>query len=146
MSTQLSFSRNPAASLQNILGIFFGSKLLDIVVGSNGENIRIDLDTRSANNKEIKTPIIRVVLLGNPSLHYSSYTETTAVRRKISDPDLILSNELELQGAIASGPHTLVLFCRSSQAIAAGELHLSFTNFTLYDEEYGWLDITSFIT
>ncbi|QMU28547.1 hypothetical protein [Adhaeribacter radiodurans] len=95
------------------------------------------MDISTTTNQEIKTAIIRVVLTGNPTLFYTSYTETSAARRKVTDPVTILSSEPELLGAIASGPHTLVLFCRSRHIIAAGELHLSFTNFNLYDEDYG---------
>ncbi len=145
MKVELSFSKNPAGSLQNLLEIFIGSRLLDIVLSSGKENIRLDLDTTSALNQEIKPQIVRIVLNGYPDFYYSSYTETTAIRRRISDPATILQNELELQGAIASGPQTLILFCRSNQAIAAGELHLTFTHYKLYDEDYGWMDLTKLV-
>ncbi len=89
--------------------------------------------------------IIRLVLTGNPQVYFLSYLQVAAQRERITEPKLILENNLLVQGVAAPEKQKIILYGGSPNQVAAGELHLSFSSFTLYDEHYGKLDPIRFI-
>ena len=128
---------NPVNSLQSLLELLTGSQLTDLVTSSDRSTIRLDWQLPSAINSPGPNSILWLVLIGHPEVFYLSYTQAIADRQPISDEKSIRSKNLVLQGARVSGSQTIIVYGHSPQQVEAGELHLIFKNFNLYDEQYG---------
>ena len=128
---------NPVTTLQHVLEFLTGSQITDIVTSDDGSTIRLDWQLPAKTKISWPTRILRLVLIGQPKLFYLSYTQNTADRQPITKRESILSKNLILQGARIGGPQTLILYGHSPQQVEAGELHLNFKNYQLYDDQYG---------
>lgn len=128
---------NPVNSLQSLLELLTGSQLTDLVTSPDKSTIRLDLQLSPRIKLLGTSNILRLVLTGQPEVFYLSYTQTLTDRQPITEEENIRSKNLILQGARLSGPQTLIVYGHSPQQLEAGELHLNFKNFQLYDEQYG---------
>ncbi|QNF34520.1 hypothetical protein HUW51_17970 [Adhaeribacter swui] len=128
---------NPELVLPAILEHLTGCPLLAMVANPDSSNVRIDWQTFATNTTPWLTDVLRLVLHGKPEIYYLSYTATTANRIPLSEPSKIVAHNLTLQGATLVNSHKLILYCNSSKQIEAGELHVTFIHYQLYDDQFG---------
>ncbi|MDX5345624.1 MAG: hypothetical protein LPK19_00110 [Hymenobacteraceae bacterium] len=124
-------------TLTRLLHLLQNSSITDYDYQQN--ILRLQLEHPLAHRHHPDNNVLNLVLEGCRQLYFNTYLNR-AQDRTIIAPDVIFDKGLIVQGATASLPNKLTLYCTSfKHAIEAGELHLLFNqhfHFTFYDQEY----------
>lgn len=112
----------------------------------DGKTLRLEIEIPVASYILPDSQYINLVLQNCPSVSYLSYTQPVAGRNELRDLTQIFSKSLVIQGVEGRLNYYYLIYCNSAlNKLEAGELHLRTSAFQLYDQEFGRVDIPTFL-